>query len=85
MISPKAGAGAGSVYWYMIYELNNKTGQDRDVYINVTARTDGKTKYCDLFLPAVERAAEVKERREFWGKTDQFKVLAKRDPVLSCC
>ncbi len=80
MISPKTGAGAGSLYWYMLYELNNNTGQDRDVYINVTATTDGKRKYADLYLPAVERAAEVKERREFWGKIDQFKVLATRDP-----
>lgn len=80
MISPKSGAGAGGVYWYMIYTITNRTGEDRDLYISVTATSDGKKRYADLFLPAVERAAERKEGRDYWGKTDQYKILAKRDP-----
>ena len=80
MIAPKRGAGAGGVYWYLLYTLKNTTGIDRELYVNVTATTDGKKKYADLFLPAVERAAETKEGRRFWGKTDQYAILAKRDP-----
>lgn len=81
MISPRSGPGRGGVYWYLLYTLKNETGADRDLYVNVTATTDGKKRYADLFLPAVERAAETKEAREFWGKTDQFRILTERDPT----
>ncbi len=80
LISPKTGAGAGGVYWYLLYDLENKTGEDRDLYINVTATTEGEKRYAELFLPAVEQAAEVKEKRAFWGKLDQYEILARRDP-----
>ena len=80
MISPKTGAGTGGVYWYLLYTLKNTTGADRDLYINVTASTDGKKKYADLYLPSVEREAEKKEGTRFWGKTDQYAILVKRDP-----
>lgn len=80
MISPKSGIGRGGVYWYLVYTLKNATGEDRDLYVNVTATTDGKKHYADLFLPSVEKAAETKEGHNLWGKTDQFKILAERDP-----
>ncbi len=81
-VSPKAGAGEGKVYWYLVYTLENKSGEDREVYVNISAKIDGKKSYTDLFLPAAERAAERRESRPLWGKTDQFKEQLKlqRDP-----
>ena len=74
------GTGAGQVYWYLVYKLKNPYKVDREVYVNVTATIDGKKKYADIFLPSVERAAEKRERRELWGRTDQFRRLARQDP-----
>lgn len=72
--------GGGRVYWYLVYTLENKTGEDRDLYVNVTAETDGKRQYADLFTPAVEKGIEKRERQPLWGKVDEFKAIADRDP-----
>ncbi|MBI4600545.1 MAG: hypothetical protein HY721_01155 [Planctomycetes bacterium] len=80
MIAPKEGVGAGSVYWYMLYTLSNSAKEDRQVFVNITATSDGGKRYADLYLPAVERAIERKENTPLWGKEDEFKVLAKRKP-----
>ncbi len=80
LISPRTGFGSGRVYWYLVYSLRNKTGEDREIYVNVTATTDNKRHYSDMYLPNVELAAERKEGRSLWGKTDENRELAKRDP-----
>jgi hypothetical protein len=72
--------GGGRVYWYLVYTLENKTGEDRQLYVNVTAETDGKRQYADLFSPSVEKAIEKRERQPLWGKVDEFKTIADRDP-----
>lgn len=80
MIAPRSGVGAGRVYWYLRYTLHNKTDQDHDLFVSVLAHTETGKTYSDLYLPGVERAAERRERRNLWGKSDQVELLAKRDP-----
>ena len=75
MITPRNGPGRGRTYWYLVYTLENKTGADREYFLSVSAKSDRKKKYSDLYLPSVERAIELQERRELWGKADKFKVL----------
>ena len=81
MIAPKKGVGAGGVYWYLVYDLVNTSGEDRDLYVGVAASTDDKRNYADVYLPGVERAAEKRERRGLWGKADLYQLLSKRDPT----
>ena len=59
----------------MIYTLENKTGADRNFFLSITAKSDRKKKYSDLFLPSVEKAIERQEGRPLWGKADKFKKL----------
>lgn len=80
LISPRTGFGAGSVYWYLIYTLHNQSENERELFVSVIARTNTKKTYSDLFLPGVERAAEKRERRPLWGKTDQLAKVGERDP-----
>lgn len=80
MVTPRRGPGKGRTYWYMVYTLENKTGEDRDFFLSIIAESDRNKEYTDLFLPSVERAIELKEARDLWGKTDKFEILAKRDP-----
>ena len=79
LIAPRTGFGAGRVYWYLIYTLHNESDSAREIMVSVTARTNAKKTYSDLFLPGVERAAERRERRGLWGKTDQREASAGRD------
>ena len=80
MYSPKSGPHKGVVYWYMLYELENKTGADREVFVSVQAESDGKKRYRDTFLPSVERGIERSLGKAYWGQTDRFKILKERDP-----
>jgi len=80
MIAPREGIGAGRVYWYMVYKLSNPGKEDRDILLSITAQSDGKKEYADLYLPSVEKAIEKKEREPLWGKTDEFEIVSKRDP-----
>lgn len=80
MIAPRKGMGAGRVFWYMLYTLENKTDEDLEIFVSVTATSDDKKVYSDLFLPSVEKAIEKKEHEPLWGKTDEMAVLAKRKP-----
>jgi hypothetical protein len=79
MISPTEGVAEGRVYWYLLYDLKNASKEDRQVYVTVTATSDDRVKYSDVFLPSVEKAIERKEREPLWGKTDEFEILSKRD------
>jgi hypothetical protein len=80
MISPRDGAGVSRVYWYMIYTLSNSGKEDRDLFVSISAVTDGKKQYSDLFLPAVEKVIEKKEKEPLWGKSDEFELARKREP-----
>ena len=82
MITPRRGPGKGRTYWYMVYTLENKTGEDREFFISITATSNRNKTYSDLFLPSVERDIERKEGREghLWGKTDKYEILSQRDP-----
>jgi hypothetical protein len=80
MISPTEGIAEGRVYWYLLYDLKNGSKEDRQVYVTVTATSDDKVKYSDVFLPSVEKAIERKEKEPLWGKVDEFDVLSKRKP-----
>jgi hypothetical protein len=80
MISPKEGLGAGRVYWYMIYDLKNAGGEDRDVFLEISAASDHGKTYSDMYLPSVERAIEKKEANPtLWGKTDIHALASKRE------
>lgn len=78
MVAPREGPGAGRVFWYLIYTLHNPDDADHEVFTSITAVTDGKKEYSDLYLPTVEKAIEKKEREPLWGKTDEFELISKR-------
>jgi hypothetical protein len=80
MISPASGPGKGRVYWYMLYTLENKSGEEREFYLSITAECNRKKAYSDLFLPLVEREIERREGRRLWGQSDRVEILAQRDP-----
>jgi hypothetical protein len=81
MISPDSGIGVRRVFWYMLYELSNRSDEDRQVFVNITGASDHNKRYADLFLPSVERAIEKKEGRSLWGKVDEFEITSKRKPT----
>lgn len=72
--------GSERVYWYFLYNLRNPSSEDREIFVNVTAVSDGIRQYSDVYVPEVERAIERKEKGPLWGKTDEFELLSKRDP-----
>ena len=80
MFTPRGGAQKGRVYWYMLYSLENKSKEDREFYVSVTARSDRNKSYSDLFLPAVEKGIEKKLDTPLWGQIDRFRILSKRNP-----
>jgi len=69
----------GVVFWYMIYTIENKTGEDRRAYIAVTATSDKKKTYSDVVMPDVERAIERKFGQPLWGKADVRKAQEKEE------
>ena len=75
MVTPRIGVGKGRTFWYMVYSLENKSGADRNFLLSISAKSDRKRGYSDLFLPSVEKAIERQEDRPLWGKADKFKVL----------
>jgi hypothetical protein len=80
MVTPRAGSGKGKTYWYMVYTLENSTGEEREFNLSISAASDRGKTYSDIFLPSVEREIERQERVDLWGRTDLFKLLAERDP-----
>ncbi len=79
MIQPSEGIHQGDVYWYMLYSIENKTEQDREAFISVTASSNKNKKYVNLCVPEVEAMVERKVGKPLWGKTDEFKVLKERE------
>ena len=75
MVTPRIGVGKGRTFWYMVYSLENKSGADRNFFLSISAKSDRKRGYSDLFLPSVEKAIERQEDRPLWGKADKFKAL----------
>ncbi|MCH2581978.1 MAG: hypothetical protein MK133_12380 [Planctomycetes bacterium] len=75
MVTPRIGVGKGRTFWYMVYSLENKSGADRNFFLSISAKSDRKRGYSDLFLPSVEKAIERQEDRPLWGKADKFKLL----------
>ena len=79
MVTPHRGPQKGKTYWYLVYQLENRSEEDHDFYLAISASGDRKKSYSDLFLPSVERAVEYQEKVILWGKTDKFhKVLKAR-------
>lgn len=78
MIQPTRGIHRGEVYWYMIYQIENKTGKDREAYISITAGSNKNKTYANISLPDLESILEKKEGKPLWGKADEAKILKKR-------
>lgn len=79
MIAPRRGAGAGRVYWYMVYTLNNPYKEDRSIYVSMAAASDRKKTYSSLYLPTVEAEIEGREGRPLWGKSDEQAEQSAKD------
>jgi hypothetical protein len=77
---PVEGIGKGRLYWYVVYQVENKSGQDRDAFVSVTATTDNNKSYASIPARAVESAVERKFGRPLWGWTDRLKEQAGRQP-----
>jgi len=69
----------GDVFWAMIYQVDNRSGADRDAFVSVSAVSDDKKKYTDVFNPSVERAIEQKFGQPLWGKANLHKLQKARD------
>jgi hypothetical protein len=77
-VQPTEGVHRGDVYWYLLYRVENKTGQDREVYVSVSARSNKEKSYADVYLPDVEPLVEKKVGKPLWGKVDAFQDLKDR-------
>ncbi len=73
------GPNKGKVFWYVIYNIHNKTGEARNTFLSASATSDGKKVYADVYQPRVERAIEKKYGQPLWGKTDLIKLQKARD------
>ena len=78
IIQPTEGIHRGDVYWYMLYQIINKTGQDREAYISITARSNRGKTYAGICAPDIEAMIERKVGRSLWGKTDEQAALKQR-------
>ena len=72
MIQPTEGIHHGETYWYLVYTIENKTGQDRSAYISVTARSNKGKSYAAIYLPDLETMIERKVGKPLWGKADVY-------------
>jgi hypothetical protein len=72
---PTEGIHRGEVYWYLLYRIENKTGQDREAYLSVTARSNKDKSYANVYLPDIEPLIERKVGKPLWGKVDEFQEL----------
>ena len=80
MVTPRNGLGTGKTYWYMVYTVENRTAEPVDYFVSITGHDDRKTRYADIYLPAVEEAVEKQERESLFGKADKYKVQKDKDP-----
>ncbi len=78
MIQPTEGIHRGEIYWYMLYQIENKTGQDREAFISITARSNKNKTYANIYVPDVEAIIERKAGKPLWGKTEEFQALKER-------
>jgi len=78
VFQPTEGVRRGEVYWYMLYRIENKTGQDRAAYITVSARSDKDKSYASTYLPDVEALVERKVGKPLWGRADEAQALKER-------
>ncbi|MBI4583440.1 MAG: hypothetical protein HY717_05390 [Planctomycetes bacterium] len=74
------GALKGQVYWYMLYTVENKTGEERQAFLSISATSDRNKTYSDVHLPTVERAIEKKVGTKLWGKDDLYEEQKDRNP-----
>ncbi len=75
---PSEGPHRGQTYWYMLYRIENKTGQNREAHLAITAQSDKKKTYADTYLPDIEALIERKVGKPLWGKTDRSQILKER-------
>jgi hypothetical protein len=60
----------GEVYWGLLYTVANRTGEDRDTFLSVTATSDHGRQYADVAITDVEEAFERKHGQPLWGRCD---------------
>ena len=70
----------GQVFWYLLYNVENKGDEDRATHLSITAKSDRKKSYVDTYVGSVERAVERKVGRPLWGRADLVKAQKDRDP-----
>ena len=70
----------GEVYWCMVYQVENKSSEERSAYISVSAVSDRDKSYTDTLLPEVESAVERKFGQPLWGKTNLQAEQKDRQP-----
>ncbi len=75
---PSEGPHRGQTYWYMLYRIENKTGQDREAHLAINAQSDKKKTYGDTYLPDIEALIERKVGKPLWGKADRSQALKER-------
>ena len=71
----------GQIFWCMTYSVENKSATERNAYISITAESDRRKRYADIYLGDVERAVERKVGRPLWGKTDVNAARKDLDPT----
>jgi hypothetical protein len=78
IIQPTEGIHRGETYWYMLYQIHNGTGKDREAFVAVTARSNKNKSYASIWLPDVETLLERRVGKPLWGKNEETKAVRER-------
>jgi hypothetical protein len=78
MVHPGEGIHRGDSYWYMLYQIENKSGKEREAFIAITAKSNKSKTYASIWLPDVEELIERKCGKLLWGKNDEVQILKER-------
>ncbi len=78
IIQPAEGVHRGETYWYMLYQIENKSPQDREAYVSITARSNKSKTYANICAPDIEALIERKVGKPLWGKADEQAALKER-------
>ncbi len=78
MIQTSEGVHRGETYWYMLYQIENRTGKDRDAFVSISAKSNKGKTYASVWLPDVEELIERRMGKLLWGKNDEVALLKER-------
>lgn len=78
------GPSRGKLYWYVVYQVENKGKDDREAFVSVSAISDDNNapqrNYESVPVADVERAVERKLGQSLWGSSDRVEEQKGLEP-----